>query len=60
MLNPKLQRAGDMAVLSYDWEAHFGSDVIRWRATDVYRRKDGTWRIVHAHWSAVQPPTPQP
>lgn len=56
MRNARVQRVGDMAVLSYDWEAHLGTDVIRWRATEVYRLTDGQWRIVHAHWSAVQPP----
>src|SRR5919202_28870 len=27
----------------------------RWNATEVYRRQDGTWRIIHTHWSFTQP-----
>lgn len=55
LVNPKVERTGDMAVLSYEWEARIDRDVIRWRATGVYRLKGGAWRAIHAHWSAVQP-----
>jgi hypothetical protein len=27
----------------------------RWNATEVYRTRDGTWQILHAHWSFTQP-----
>ncbi len=56
IVNPKLQRTGDMAVLSYEWVARIDTDVIRWRASNVYRLKEEMWRMIHGHWSAVQPP----
>jgi hypothetical protein len=27
-----------------------------WNCTEVYRLRDGRWRIVHSHWSFVQHP----
>jgi len=27
----------------------------RWNATEVYKSIDGRWRIIHSHWSYVQP-----
>ncbi|HEY3119386.1 MAG TPA: nuclear transport factor 2 family protein [Vicinamibacteria bacterium] len=55
MLNPTVEAAGDMAVLSYDWACYVGSDVSRWRATSVYHRSGPGWRIIHTHWSVVTP-----
>ncbi len=28
--------------------------LVQWKATSVYRRLEGEWRIVHAHWSKVK------
>ncbi len=56
IVNPKLQRTGDMAVLSYEWKPRVGTDVVRWRASEMYRLSRGAWRLVHGQWSAVQPP----
>jgi hypothetical protein len=55
MLAPRLQGNGDVRVLSY--QATFRNGVVtrRWNATQVYRRKDGAWRVLHTHWSAVGP-----
>ena len=27
----------------------------RWNATEVYRKADGAWRIIHTHWSFTRP-----
>jgi|SRR5262245_19738909 len=29
--------------------------IVQWNATETYARLDGQWRIVHSHWSYVQP-----
>jgi hypothetical protein len=34
--------------------------VSRWNSTEVYRRIDGKWRIVHSHWSFTKPEVKQP
>jgi hypothetical protein len=26
----------------------------RWNATEVYRKIDGAWRIIHTHWSFTE------
>ena len=61
MLNPKVQQAGDMAVLSFNLSSYQkqpdGSEpvVARWNATAVYRRTAGTWKSIHVHWSFIKP-----
>jgi ketosteroid isomerase-like protein len=57
--DPEVQVAGDAAVLTYQLVTHRGSTTDRWSSTEVFRKKKDGWRIVHAHWSRVQP-TPQP
>src|SRR5206468_1817455 len=27
----------------------------RWNSTEVYQRLNGSWKIVHSHWSYVKP-----
>jgi hypothetical protein len=27
-----------------------------WNATTVYRRRDGTWKAIHSHWSFTRHP----
>ncbi len=47
---------GDSAVLTLRYEATAadGKPLPPWRATSVYHRAAGEWRIVHAHWSLAQ------
>jgi hypothetical protein len=52
--DPKVQAAGDIAVLTYQLVRHNGDVVSRWNATQVYERKAGGWRVVHTHWSQVK------
>jgi uncharacterized protein (TIGR02246 family) len=61
LLNPTVQRSGDLAILSFNLISHGGrfdngpkADV-RWNCTEVYRRIDGRWTITHTHWSFTQP-----
>ncbi len=65
MIGPKVQRQGDMAVLTYNLASHIkGSDgkpaVVRWNSTEVYARMEGKWKIVHSHWSYTNLERPKP
>ena len=61
MLAPKVQRHGAVAVLTFnliDYGAHLEgrTDVAtRWNSTEIYAQIDGTWRIIHSHWSYIKP-----
>jgi hypothetical protein len=55
MLDPKVQLAGDAAVLTYVLVQRFGSMVSRWNATQVYQRKPDGWRVIHTHYSQNAP-----
>jgi uncharacterized protein (TIGR02246 family) len=62
MVDPKVQQHGDVALLTFNL-VNYGKPldraeevlVARWNSTELYRRIDGKWRIVHSHWSRVQP-----
>jgi uncharacterized protein (TIGR02246 family) len=52
---PRVQRSGDMAVLTFQFASWGGNeDRYRWNCTEVYRITDGAWRIVQTHWSFTQ------
>jgi ketosteroid isomerase-like protein len=60
MIDPKVQRSGDLAVLTFnlvDYGAQMDGPktTARWNATEVYQRLNGSWKIVHSHWSYVKP-----
>lgn len=61
MTNPQVQRDGDVAILTFslidivkrpDREEKVA---VRWNSTEVYRRIDGNWKIIHSHWSYTKP-----
>jgi ketosteroid isomerase-like protein len=59
-IDPQVQREGDLAVLTFNLLS-FGKladgaehELARWNTTEVYRRDDTTWKVIHAHWSFVQ------
>lgn len=54
MLRPRVQAFGEVALLTFDWVVYIDADSQRWRATVLFRRHGDDWRMVHAHWSAVQ------
>lgn len=51
--NPKVQAAGDMAVLTYQLVTRNGDAPRTWNATQVYQRKNARWRVIHTHFSAT-------
>lgn len=61
MINPKVDVEGNTAVLSFNL-VNYGKPsgsaeetvLARWNATQVYHRQNGTWRIIHTHWSFTQ------
>ncbi len=54
-LNPKVQLSGDTAVLTFNYNSKAKGQVTRWHTTEVYRRTPAGWRIIHTHWSLLQP-----
>jgi ketosteroid isomerase-like protein len=58
LLNPRVQRAGDCAVLTFNFVSYGGSegDALRWNCTEVFRRDPAGWRIIQTHWSYTWPP----
>src|SRR5215813_10702356 len=51
MINPKVQRRGDIAVLSYQVVNHVTrpsgqTATVRWNSTAVYERIQGRWKII--------------
>ncbi len=58
MVDPKVQAAGDLAILTYQLETHNGDLTRYWNATVVYQKKQEGWRIIHTHWSLTKPTIP--
>ena len=60
-IDPKVQRHGDVAVLTYRLvsealqEPGCPGNAHVWNSTQVYARVDGTWRVIHSHWSFFNP-----
>ena len=61
MINPKVQRDGNMAVLTFNLLSYVkqpdGAEKVaaRWNSSEVYRKIDGKWKIIHSHWSYIKP-----
>ncbi len=56
LIDPRVQAVDDMAVLTFNYVAEGTNEVTsRWNSTEVYRRQDGTWKIVQTHWSFTTP-----
>ena len=61
MLNSKVQRHGDVAVLTYQVVNYRrqpdGSERVttRWNSTAVFQRIAGSWRTIHSHFSYTKP-----
>lgn len=61
ILNPNVQRHGDIAVLTYNIVNYQrqpdGTEraTVRWNSTAVFQRIDGTWKTIHSHFSYTKP-----
>jgi ketosteroid isomerase-like protein len=61
MIGPKVQRKGEVAVLTYNLRSEAvspdGKDVtVRWNSTSVYARVGGRMKTIHSHWSLTALP----
>jgi ketosteroid isomerase-like protein len=60
MIDPKVQREGNVAILTFNLDdsgariAGVDQGTQHWNSTEVFRRIDGNWKIVHSHWSYVK------
>jgi ketosteroid isomerase-like protein len=61
MIAPKIQHHGDVALLTFNL-VNYGkladqpeTVLARWNSTQVYRRIDAEWKIIHSHWSYIKP-----
>jgi ketosteroid isomerase-like protein len=55
MVNARVQEAGEVAVLSFQFFSRGSEGSMKWNASKVYRKFPEGWRIIHTHWSLVQP-----
>jgi len=59
IVNPQVQRDGDVAVLTFNLidslKRPDRTEKIRWNSTEVYRRIEENWKIIHSHWSYIKP-----
>jgi len=57
ILEPRVQAAGDVAVLTYRFVRHARGEAGQFNVTQVYQRKKEGWRVIHSHFSArtIQP-----
>ena len=55
IIEPRVQMAGDAAILTFRFESHGSEGIVHWNTTEVYRRTDAGWRIIHTHWAFPQP-----
>ena len=61
VLNPKVQRHGDIAVLTYNivnyQRQRDGTErlTVRWNSTAVFQRIEGRWKTIHSHFSYTKP-----
>jgi len=54
ILTPKVQMAGEVAILTYVLSRHIGTVTTFWNSTQVYVMKKEGWRVIHSHWSAAK------
>lgn len=56
IINPIVQSAGTMAVLTYNIHTYLGEQVWKENCTEVYRLENGNeWKIIHSHFSPTKP-----
>lgn len=61
MIGAHLQTHGDVTLLTFNLVSYGtfpgkGEMVVaRWNSTEAYARLQGTWRIIHSHWSYTKP-----
>ena len=57
IIEPRVQAAGEIAVLTFRFDSHGSEGSMRWNTTEVYRLMPDGWRIIHTHWAFHRPQT---
>jgi ketosteroid isomerase-like protein len=55
IIEPCVQVAGDVAVLTFRFQSHGSGGSMHWNTTEVYQRDENGWRIIHTHWAFHRP-----
>jgi ketosteroid isomerase-like protein len=56
IINPVVQLADKMAVLTYNLHSYSGETLWKENCTEVYRLEENNeWKIIHSHWSFTKP-----
>jgi ketosteroid isomerase-like protein len=53
-IRPKVQLAGACALVTFTLIARGADGERRYHGTEVFRRRDGRWRILHGHYSLAR------
>ncbi len=52
---PNVQLACDSAVLTFRFNSQGSEGAMRWNTTEVYKKDQDGWKIIHSHWAFHQP-----
>lgn len=55
MISPRVQAAGEAAILSFQFRSAGSEGSMLWNTTEVYQQTTAGWRIVHTHWAFNRP-----
>jgi ketosteroid isomerase-like protein len=56
MINPTVQLLTGVAILTYNYEVHRDDQIFMMNCTEVYKSDSSSqWKIIHTHWSFIQP-----
>jgi ketosteroid isomerase-like protein len=56
MMNPVVQQADGMAVLTFNLHSYSGETLWKENCTEVYSLEEqNEWKIIHSHWSLTKP-----
>lgn len=56
LLNPHVQLYGETAILTFNFVGYSeNGKEDKWNTTEVYRMRDGDWKLVHSNWSHTKP-----
>jgi ketosteroid isomerase-like protein len=57
IVDPRVQVAGDSAILTFRFVSQGSEGTARWNCTEVYQRFGEEWKIIHSHWSFTKSET---
>jgi ketosteroid isomerase-like protein len=57
LLNPVVRIYGDVGVLTFNFISYSKDGIItsKWNGTEVYKKFEDDWKIIHSHWSLTKP-----